>query len=140
MNPGDFLGVADRLRAFQSEAELRTSVGRSYYGLYNILLESLSSRGVTFKKDGVDHWRLTNYLQRCRNQDAARIGTALQDLRVQRNDADYEMNAVIDKNQAELAYRRTQRVVALFTRLSETVLDRLVPIMKAIPPDPPRRP
>ena len=35
MDPVDFLSIAGMLRASAMEAERRTSVGRSYYGLYN---------------------------------------------------------------------------------------------------------
>src|SRR5574341_332593 len=58
MDPADFLAVADRLRSSPSEAERRTSVGRAYYALYNLLVMRLSSQGFSFQKDGGDHGRL----------------------------------------------------------------------------------
>ena len=38
MNGADFLEVAKRLEDSPSEAERRTSIGRSYYALYNVLV------------------------------------------------------------------------------------------------------
>lgn len=80
MDPAAFLDIAQQWQASDSEAERRTSIGRSYYTLFNILRQSLSSRGVPFRSSGADHGHLVDYLTRCRNQEAARIGGILKDL------------------------------------------------------------
>ena len=48
MNGRSFLRVADQFRASADEAEVRTSISRSYYALFNVLLGALSAKGVIF--------------------------------------------------------------------------------------------
>jgi uncharacterized protein (UPF0332 family) len=134
MDPAAFLDIAQQFQASNSEAERRTSIGRSYYTLFNILRQSLFSRGVRFSSSGADHRQLVDYLTQCRNQEAARIGGILKDLRVQRNQADYDMNITIDTNQSQLAYRRAQDAVDRFNALSQTDLQTIITHIQALPP------
>lgn len=118
MDPADFLAVADRLRGSPSEAERRTSVGRAYYALYNLLVMRLSSQGFSFQKDGGDHGRLVRYLIQSENLEASKLGERLKKLRTLRNVADYEMEAAIDANRAELAYRWARTATDLINKIS----------------------
>jgi hypothetical protein len=134
MDPAAFLDIAQQWQVSDSEAERRTSIGRSYYTLFNILRQSLSSRGVTFSFRATDHGVLVDYLTRCSNQEAARIGGILNNLRVQRNDADYDMNLTIDTSQSQLAYRRAQDAVDRFNALSQTDLETIITRIQVLPP------
>jgi hypothetical protein len=134
MDPAAFLHIAQQWQVSDSEAERRTSIGRSYYTLFNILRQSLSSRGVTFSFRATDHGVLVDYLTRCSNQEAARIGGILNNLRVQRNDADYDMNLTIDINQSQLAYQKAQGAVDRFNALSQTDLQTIITRIQALPP------
>jgi len=136
MNPVEFLDVADRFQASTSEAERRTSIGRSYYALYNILLGFLSSQGVSFENGVRDHRRLVYYLTKCGYRQGARIGETLRDLRIIRNDADYHMNVTIDARQSQLAYQRARTMIDRFNALPPTDLHTIVQRIKALPPPP----
>jgi hypothetical protein len=134
MDPAAFLDIAQQWQASDSEAERRTSIGRSYYTLFNILRQSLSSRGVPFHSSGADHGHLVDYLTRCRHREAARIGGILKDLRIQRNQADYDMNITINTSQSQLAYRRAQDAIDRFNALSQTDLQTIITRIQALSP------
>lgn len=140
MNPADFLRVADQFQASASEAERRTSIGRSYYAVYNVLFRFLSAQGVPFENGGGDHWRLVYYLTNCHHRQAGRIGAALRDLRNLRTDADYRMNLVIDVHQSQLAYQQARSAVNRFNQLPPPDLGNIVQRIKALPPPPGFRP
>ena len=134
MDPAAFLDIAQEWQASDSEAERRTSIGRSYYTLFNILRQSLSARGVHFSSGSDVHRQLVDYLTRCRHREAARIGGMLRDLRIQRNQADYDMNITINTSQSQLAYRRAQNAVDRFKALSQTDLQTIITRIQALPP------
>lgn len=116
----EFLDIANQFQASASEAERRTSIGRSYYALYNVLFGFLSSQGVDFENGGGDHRRLVNYLTRCNDRQAYRIGGALRDLRTYRTDADYDLNVAIDASTSQLAYRQARKAINRFDALQHS--------------------
>lgn len=117
MDPRDFLAIAGAMHASLQEGERRTSIGRSYYSLFNSVKDTLARHGARFTDTGADHERLVRQLTRSPNTQAVRIGTALANLRVQRNDADYQMRIAIDARQSALAFQRAQSHLALFDGL-----------------------
>jgi hypothetical protein len=136
MNPVEFLDIAQSLQDSVSEAERRTSVGRSYYALYNVLLEGLTSQGLHFGRSAENHRLLVYYFTQCRDRQASRIGAALRDLRSQRNIADYEMSSMIDTAQSQQAYQQAQKAVDRFNALAQTDLPSLIPRIRALPNPP----
>lgn len=70
MDARDFLAIAERYRSCHIEAERRTSVGRSYYTLFHVLLGVLSGKGVTFRGIPEDHYTLISYLTKAGNRAA----------------------------------------------------------------------
>jgi len=110
-NPTDFLTIANRFQSSGSEAERRTAVGRSYYAVYNLFVESLSKEGVSFEKNGADHERLLYYLESSKIHEAEKAGLTLNNLRNSRNDADYAMGKSIDPRQSEFAFKRARSTI-----------------------------
>jgi hypothetical protein len=90
MDARDFFTIAERYKSSHVEAERRTSVGRSYYALFNVLLGTLSGKGVIFRGTPDDHYTLISYLTKAGNRASGIAGSALKDLRLERNRADYE--------------------------------------------------
>lgn len=62
MNARDFPEIADRFKDSAKKSECRTSIGRSYYGLLNVLLGALAVKGVPFRQPHDDHHLLVAYL------------------------------------------------------------------------------
>jgi hypothetical protein len=140
MDPRTFLDVANQLQTSATEAGRRTSIGRSYYALFNILRVSLESQGISFKKSAADHGRLVRYLTQCGNHEAVRVGQALRDLREQRNQADYEMSLTLDARQSQLAYQQAQKAVQRFDTLSPVDMQNIIRSIQALPVVSSRRP
>jgi len=121
MDPLDFLRVARNLSGLGQEAEWRTSVGRSYYALFNNLrlkLEPIKP----FPGDEEDHQRVVYYLMKANNRDLQSVGQWLKDLRNSRNDADYRMNVVVGQDQSRLAITRADKAIAKFTGVNAATL------------------
>lgn len=134
MDPAAFLNIAEQFQGSDSEAERRTSIGRSYYALYNILFGSLVSQGVHFTHRGGDHGLLVYYLTQCGHPQAADIGATLRDLRNYRNNADYSMNVMIDTRQSRLVYGKVRSAVNTFRELQQSDMVMVVQRIKALPP------
>jgi hypothetical protein len=112
VDPADFLSVAARFRSSLLEAERRTAVGRSYYGLYNILAGQPSTAGVLQGK-GSDHERLIRHLHQNGDPALQKVCEKLKKLRTLRNRADYEMDGPIDAAHSELAYQWAREAVRI---------------------------
>ncbi len=131
MDPVEFISVASYLQNSSYEAERRTAVSRSYYALYNVLLDYLYSKGIPFKKDGGDHWRLMRCLTMCANPNAYSLGADLRDLRQARNDADYEMNISIGVSTSQFEFLRARNAIICFNRLGISDLQAIVQSIKS---------
>ena len=140
MNPSDFLTVASNLYSSSYEADMRTSVGRSYYALYNLVHETLSQLGVRFNNRGEDHGLLVYYLTDCRPAGAAAtVREVLKDLRTERNRADYDMTATVNNRNSEFVYKKAEASFAGFKTLNPEELKNLASCIQELPPPPWRR-
>ena len=126
MNGADFLDVAKRLEDSPSEAERRTSIGRSYYALYNVLVALLSSQGVFFHRQGRDHRLLLSYLVKADHAEASLIAKTLRDLRTARNDADYRMELFVSAETSLYACRLARTEVDRLNALSPADREAMV--------------
>ena len=95
MNPTDFVSVAVKLSNSRLEAELRTAVSRAYYGAFHEARELLEECGIGFPQKelfGADvHTKVRYCLANADDIDAAVAANKLNDLRSQRNYADYDL-------------------------------------------------
>jgi len=92
MDPNAFLNLADRLSKEKVEESLRTSVSRSYYGLFNSLAKFIQDNGYELPKAAEAHKITSRYLHNCGVSDMESIAGRLNDLRSERNHADYDMS------------------------------------------------
>ncbi len=111
MDPLAFLDVARSLSGSAHESDTRTSVGRSYFAVFNHLRERLSPLK-PFPGDPEDHQRVLHYLMGANSPALRSVGQTLNDLRASRKHADYDMNMVIDQQQSKLAVTRADSAVA----------------------------
>jgi hypothetical protein len=132
MDARDFFVIAERFKASESEAERRTSIGRSYYALFNVLLGKLSDKGVMFAEGPDDHYKLISYLVKAGNKTAGLVGAALKDLRLDRNQADYEMKIVIDARKSDLLYQKATKAMAQFDSIPALELQKIVEQIQAL--------
>jgi len=138
MNPVDFLKIAEQFHVSKVEAERRTSIGRSYYALYNQLLAALSSQGVSFERED-SHGRLVYYLINCPPLKARTIGEDLKTLRNHRNDADYDMAKSVNARESEFVYKKACNAVQQFGALDASDVDKIARCIQHLSPYNPSR-
>jgi hypothetical protein len=134
VDPAEFLVIADRLRASGVEADRRTSIGRSYYSLYNLVCDALSAAGIPLPGGADNHRALVHFLTRCGDVSAANVGDALKTLRIRRNQSDYEMRRNIDVKVSQLAFYLANREFAQFRGLGVAQAAALVASIRALGP------
>ena len=121
MDPLDFLEVAKRYSDSKLESERRTSIGRSYYALFNQVALRVSNFA-PLPGDVDDHRAVTAYLLNARVPALLEVGRKLKDLRVTRNDADYRMQLQIDGRKSELALLRAEDAIQKFGTVNDPLL------------------
>lgn len=128
VDPAEFLLVAERYQNSTKESERRTSVGRSYYALYNQVVAGLRSKGVNFPRKST-HECLIYYLTHC-NPGLA------EDLKTLRNNrvlADYNMETQFSAKMACFFYQKAFCAVESFRQLTDPDLDRIAQCILYLP-------
>ena len=112
-DPTGFLRIARTLvsRGDADEAELRTAVGRAYYGVFLVARERLSNTGeISPNWTSDDHWAVITALR----SRGGPFGDQLHRLRRERNRDDYDLRST-----------RTQSASQQIMILAESVLNNL---------------
>jgi hypothetical protein len=133
MDARNFLAVAAQFKNSGDEAERRTSIGRCYYALFNVVINLLTANGVVFRQVSDDHHKLVSYLTKTKHRAASSVGSALLSLRTDRNRADYEMAAVISVRTTEFVFQRAADALAQFDSISPAEMGEIVRRIQAIP-------
>ena len=133
MDAKDFLTVAERYQASPREAERRTSIGRSYYALFNFVKTILEGSGVIFPGDASDHRKLVDYLIRAGHRVAASTGQELKGLRSERNSADYELRSLVPESSSQAVYARAISAISRFEAIPAQELTQIVGKIQKIP-------
>lgn len=120
MDALEFLKVAKKL-INGSEANYRTSIGRSYYAVFNHLKKECISLGVAIPKSSKGHNDLLSNFYNSGIQEAVDIGVGINDLYSQRLNADYELQSVITKQTADLMLRKAEDIIAKYPAIDKTV-------------------
>ncbi len=111
-NSRDFISLAKKLQKVSGEAELRTAVGRPYYGVFNFVIEKLKTNGIRFSSAAEDHEKLVRYLTNCGIDEIQNVGMSINDLRGVRNNADYKM-AISFQNSSDVAFNVMKAEIAM---------------------------
>jgi hypothetical protein len=122
MDPKAFIDLAQSLidEYSPSEAAIRTSIGRSYYGLYNLLSEFHRSVGIPIPDTADAHTIVRRDLYECGIIDAKSIALFLDSLREERNKADYDLGLIgyTDKRTATMSLMRARTAYKDFRTLT----------------------
>jgi len=105
MQGRDFLEVAKNLVKSQFEASIRSAVSRAYYAVLNSANELLLTLGFSVERGPGVHGQVRNRLSNCGVENLAGFPGILDELRAQRNDADYNMKSQEFFSQAICALR-----------------------------------
>lgn len=122
MKAKDFLTLAQNLsNESNNEAALRTSVSRSYYALHNFISLFISKEGFSLPEGAEKHRWIIHDLNNCNipNIDIATIASILNDLREERNIADYnlESNDFQEPNKAKFSYLKANSAYDDFEKI-----------------------
>jgi uncharacterized protein (UPF0332 family) len=98
------------------EAHLRTSISRSYYGIYCIARNYLKDKDIQIP-DKDPHKSVREIYSASSNWIEIRIGESLGRLLRRRNIADYESDAIINFSEATAAYNQAYRTLQYLSNL-----------------------
>ena len=128
MDPLEFLEVAKGFSASSLERERRTSVGRSYYAVFNHLrlrLEVLKP----LPMNADVHALVVKYLSNAPNRELNSVGQTLRDLRAARNTADYDLAAMVDDKQSSTSMLKADRAIKKSQGISEAALRAAINVL-----------
>ncbi len=92
MDPTDFLKIASDMQCSSEEAGVRTAVGRAYYAVFNYIRAYLVENNIVLPNKNV-HQNLYLCVRNSGIAGMRGVGEAIDDLRGDRHDADYEMES-----------------------------------------------
>lgn len=119
MNPLDFLQIAERFKDSVSQCEVRTSIGRAYYAVYNHVIDTLRGLGLEFREDGKLHMELVRALKATNDDSIKSVGELLEELRSRRNHADYRMDRLFVSRDAQFSVIQAHEIKQIVEALSE---------------------
>jgi uncharacterized protein (UPF0332 family) len=113
MGSRDLLEVADDLLGGLKEAHWRAAVSRAYYAAFHEARQLLRQGGFVVPRGEQAHAYLWLRLSNCGHPDLAHAGSELNDLRSQRNWADYDFDRPLDQSAAADYVQAARDVVQL---------------------------
>jgi len=112
-----FLDTADNLKNSSHEADFRTSISRSYYAIFNLVIEMLRKEKVGIGRRQTHN--LHNFFSNCKSVDVKAIGKNISTLQHERIIADYKLSEKIKKTHAGINYRLACKTKEDITSLFE---------------------
>ena len=100
MDPRDFHKLASRLVTGPSAAELRTAIGRAYYGAFGVGIDTLRGLGFSIGKGAAAHGEVQRCMANSNDVAVSEVGLKLTRLHAQRIRADYQLTAADVENPA----------------------------------------
>lgn len=121
MQSTDFFKTADLLKNKTEEAHLRTSIGRSYYGIFLHFREHLSKLGLrkTVKPKNAIHEFVINCLRYGEIREGQKLAEIMDNLKQLRHEADYALDADISSTQAIDALDDAKQAIADYKSISK---------------------
>jgi uncharacterized protein (UPF0332 family) len=126
MTGRDFLSLAARLASGTEEADWRTAVSRAYYAAFHTARSLLTELGFAVPREERAHKYLSFRFSNAQVGRAARVGLDLDNLRTERNRADYDLDDPFDAadalQQVQIAQQMLQALDALGNEPERTAL------------------
>ncbi len=131
MNFRDFLPLADTLAKGSSEAEWRTACSRGYYAAFHVARQLLLALGFRVPQGDRAHGYLWLRLSNAGEPQVQRAGRFLNDLRRERNHADYDEHRTIIRGIAAQCVQRAEDIIqALDAAAIEPIRTQITDAMK----------
>ena len=117
MNGRDFLSLAKQWAKSRSEAERRTAVSRAYYAAFHVAREIFEDFGFDVPRSDRAHKYLAFRLGNSGNNPLRQAGNQLDDLRSDRNRADYDLHVVQGGVHTDRAVQLGDQIIATLDAL-----------------------
>ncbi len=114
----DFLKVAERSAIGATESDWRTAVSRAYYAAFHEARDFLAALGFQTPRADLAHAFLWRRLQNGGHARLALAGSRLNQLRGERNQADYDINRDLVHDDAAAAVKSSAMIIQLLHDLS----------------------
>jgi uncharacterized protein (UPF0332 family) len=122
MTGRDFFVLAGQLNGMQDEAAWRSAVSRAYYAAFHASREFFVSLRFVVARSDKAHAYLWLRLQNCKDLPLERAGSELNDLRNERNKADYDFQQPLAQKRAGQLILAAERIIlALEAALADSV-------------------
>jgi uncharacterized protein (UPF0332 family) len=96
MTPDDLISLAGNLavnpRLGEGEARYRSAISRAYYGAYHLAANFLQDFGISVRRNHLGHNLVYRCLFGCQHPIAVHAAQLLDELRSERNGADYDLS------------------------------------------------
>ena len=130
MNPRDFLTQAQRLVSLAGKEDWRSAVSRAYYSAFHVAREFMEDLGFTVPQADRAHGYLWLRLQNCGEPSLVQLGRDLQELRRQRNFADYDLNRPYRHSDAQREDLRAAGLILILDAVVEPTRTQVMNAMK----------
>jgi uncharacterized protein (UPF0332 family) len=120
MDPHEFLALAQQLSLANTEAAWRSSVSRAYYATFHLARQLMEDLGFTVPRADRAHAYLWLRLANCGDPQIQRAGQGLNDLRRDRNWADYDLARPLQQSLCQNQCSFAARIIQV---LESTALD-----------------
>ncbi len=121
MNPEDFFKTAEFLNSDTSlEANLRSSISRSYYGIFLYFREYLESKGIRKIKEPKRqvHEFVRKTFRGSNSIFGSKLADKLKDLKQSREDADYDLKRSFTIDDSEIVLELAQKAISDYKKIS----------------------
>jgi uncharacterized protein (UPF0332 family) len=130
MNPREFLGSALRLATSTEEADWRSAVSRAYYAAFHVACQLMEGFGFTVPNADRAHGYLWLRLQNCGDAPVETAGRDLNDLRSERNRADYNLRRPINQRRTQALTGIAQGIIQTLDTIVEPTRSQIINAMK----------
>ena len=114
----EFLGLAENYATGPTEADWRSAVSRAYYAAFHVAREFMSNLGFATPRADQAHAFLWRRLGNCGCVPLALAGSRLNQLRGERNRADYDLNSDLAWKDAQAAVKSAALIIAALQAVS----------------------
>ena len=127
----DLLRLAEKLSVGASESEWRCAVSRAYYAAFHHARDLLQALGFEVSRGELAHAFLWKRLQGCGNPSLGLAGSDLNQLRGQRNRADYDLAGDVSRRTAMTAVETATAIFQIFDALTPDDREAAAEVIKA---------
>lgn len=109
----EYVKIAEDLAKNQSESYLRSAISRAYYGIFCLSRNKKRFKNYKLEKGENIHWKVINEYKNSSSPNDKFVGKFLDDLRKERNDADYDEDKNINKDLAERVIYKAKEILKM---------------------------